>query len=438
MDMHSTLPTAADKEYRFGPFRFDGAQHTLFRADARVATSRHALAVLAVLLEQPGRLVGVRELIERVWPGDAVQANNLAVHMRKLRMALGDDSRRPIHIATVNGRGYRFVAPVDTRDVGMLAPYALPAPPCRAIGRAGAMDAVLALCARRRLVTIAGPGGIGKTTLALTLARAMAKEGADARFIDLGIHGDARRAIGDALRPGGRTILVLDGCEHLCEASALLLDTMLATMPGLRVLATSRVPLEMRGEALHWLAPLDTQAAIALFAERAVRYRPVDANAPEVAAICARLEGHPLAIELAAQRMDTFSAGEIAARLDERLSLLRSYRHGGLAAAFDYSYAALSASARRVLCGLAVLPDAFGMGAARRVLGSEGVDAESVADGVGELVTSSLLQATPSGCGMRYRMTATVKPYALDKVDEINAQRAIRHASSHCIASVVS
>lgn len=444
--MQQDASCQADQEYRFGPFRFHAGHHALFSPGGRIGTSRQALALLAVLVEGAGRLVGTAELMARVWPGTAMNPNNLAVHIGKLRKALGDDPARPAYIATVNGRGYRFVAPVAMCGKRAAAPYALPAPPERALGRDDALRAVLGLCARRRLVTIVGPGGIGKTVFALTLAGEMAKTtSAAARFVDLGIHGDACRTIRDALSTldaPGRTILVLDSCEHMDEAGAALLGEMLATVPGVRVVAASRTPLGITGEALHWLAPLACPAAdaamtaahalqfpaVALFAERAARrlrgYRLRDPDAGAVAAICARLEGHPLAIDLAARRMEALAASEIAARLDDRLGLLRAGpRHGGLAAAFDRSYAALPAAARRILLGLAVLPDAFTLDAAARLLAWEAMDA--IVEGIGELVANCLLQATPSATDMRYRLSATIKPYVLDKLDEVNAQRAL-------------
>ncbi len=464
MDRLSHSPDNADREYCFGPFRFDPGSHALFLAGARVGAGRPALRALAALLEHPGRLVGVRELMALIWPGHAMHENNLAVHMSRLRKALGDDSRRPSYIATVNGRGYRFIAPVDRQDPGAPAascgptvaqPYALPAAREHVIGRAEAMNAVLALSARRRLVTVVGPGGIGKTVFALALARVIAQDCGAARFIDLRHQADACREIGDAVadldgpRWRGRAILVLDACEQMSEATAARIDRALAAVPGLRLLATSRAPLGIAGEALYWLAPLAYPAArmgitavralrfpaIALFADRAARhrhgYRLGDADAPAAAAICERLEGHPMAIEMAAQWLEAFSVGELAARLDDRLSLLRTCRpgarigHTSLATAFDWSFASLSKPARRVLFGLTVLPAPFTLDTASSVLEGTHLDAADIADGVGELVSKSLLQATPSASGMHYRLTATIRPYAMDKRDQVNAQCAL-------------
>lgn len=466
MDKHSNLQVPMEQEYCFGPFRFHSARHLLFSEDAVITTNRRALDVLAVLLERPGELVSKRELIERVWQDSTVQENNLTVQIAKLRKALGDDTgRRWQYIATVNGRGYRFVAPIDRRHAGPRATaagavpagaFALPAAPRRTIGRAAAIDAVRALLARRRLVSVVGPGGIGKTVLALALAHHLVEsEGIAACFLDLSVGADTCAAL-DALarvleaqhRPE-RTILVLDSCERMSEAAVTRLDQVLARLPGMLVLASGRAPLSIAGEAVHRIAPLAYPAAggvmtaaqaldfpaIELFARRAARcldgYRLCDADVPAVTAICARLEGHPLAIGMAARHMETMSANDIAARLDDSLGLLRTGdpaaqpRHASLAASFDWSYAALSESERRILGALAVLPEPFTLDAAKAMLGGARLDADTIVDGISALVTKSILLAAMHGADMHYRLPATIKPFAVDKHVQAGGRRAL-------------
>nr|WP_314543167.1 winged helix-turn-helix domain-containing protein [uncultured Massilia sp.] len=461
----------ANTEYRFGPFRFDPARQLLSCDGVPVHTSRRALEVLAVLLERPGTLVGKDALMRRIWGHDTVQEGNLKVQMAKLRKALGDDARLQSHyIATVNGRGYRFVAALRTHgpapEAAAPQPFALPAPLGGIVGRAAAVDAVLALFGQRRLVNIVGIGGIGKTAVALSVAHALvARQGMPGYFLDLGGDqaGDGFDALAarvgtlaGTLTPASPMLVLLDSCEHMGDAVAGRLDALVRAVPGLQVLATSRAPLCMPGEAVYRLGPLAYPAAgdaitaeqaldfpaVALFVERAAacpgRYRLLDADAAadvaaEIAAvvdICRRLEGHPLAIRMAAGRMEAFSAAGIAASLDDGLGLLRACgqegqaRHASLAATFDWSYQALPACERRILRALARLGGPFTLDAAAAVLARDGLDADTVVHGVGELATKSLLIAALDGQEMRYRLPATIRPYAAQQRDEAAQRRA--------------
>ena len=450
--------------YRFGPFRFDPARQLLLCGDAAVHTSRRALELLAVLLERPGTVVGKDALMRRIWGHSAVQEGNLKVQMSKLRKALGDDARlHPQYIATVTGRGYRFIGALQTHGPGSHGPdsrgpapaaaspqpFAPPAPPGSFVGRAAAVEAVLALFAQRRLVSIVGAGGIGKTAVALSVAHSLLdRHGLHAHFLDLGAEQDAGggfnalASIAGELAARSRMLVLLDSCEHMDDAVASRLDTLIRAMPGLLVLATSRSPLCMPGEAVYRLGPLDYpmtgdvftvgQAlrfpAVALFVERAAaclgRYRLHDAEVAAVVEICRRLEGHPLAICMAAGRMDAFSAAGIAVGLDDKLGLLRACgqegqaRHASLASTFEWSYRALPACERRILRALARLAGPFTLDVAAAVLAREGLDPDTVVQGVGELATKSLLIAAADGHEMRYRFPATIRPYAAEQRDE--------------------
>lgn len=461
----STSPSDVEREYLFGPFRFVPARQRLSCGDTPVRVGSRALDILAVLTE-------------RAWPRSVVEDSNLKVQLSALRRALSEGQRacgEPDldYVATVNGRGYRFVAPVSLalhtappqprRADGHM--HNLPASATRAIGRMDAVASLLGAIGQRRIVSIVGPGGVGKTTVALAVAEAaLQRQGRKICFVDLGLARDAQcvaaalaAALGLALGAGdpvpallGRIrdefmLLVLDSCEHVLEASALLAGLIVAHAPGVCLLATSREPLRVAGESVHRLAPLACPprgepgaaplsarealafGAVRLFVERAAEsldgYRLDDADAPAVAEICRRLEGLPLAIELAATRMDALGARELAARLDERYRLLARGRHAlqrrhrTLAAALDWSYEFLPDDERLILRALSVFNGPFTLDAATLLLAGGRLASGQVVDGVANLVEKSLLAADVQGAVVRYRLWGATRAFALDKLE---------------------
>lgn len=488
MDMESNhaMPAAApndiEREYLFGPFRFVPARQRLACGDTPVRVGSRALEILAVLTERAGEVVSKQELIARAWPRSVVEDRNLKVQLSALRRAL-DQSQRACgelvtdYVATVTGRGYRFVAPVSlalhvaqpqhrpqAQRAGVPM-HNLPATGTRAIGRADAVSSLLGALGQRRIVSVVGPGGIGKTTVALAVAEAaLQRQGRRICFVDLGPARDAQcvaqalaAALGLELGPGDpvpqllaglrheHLLLVLDSCEHVLEASALLAELIAAHAPGVSVLATSREPLRVGGEGVHRLAPLAcppasmpgaaplsaSQAlafgAVRLFVERAAEcqggYRLDDADAPAVAEICRRLEGLALAIELAATRLDALGARELAARLDERYRLLARgrhtllRRHRTLAAALDWSYDFLPEDERLILRALSVFAGPFTLDAATMLMAGGALTGGQIVDGVANLVEKSLLAADPHGVVVLYRLFGATRAYALDKLE---------------------
>lgn len=462
---------AAPPVYLFGPFCFDAARGALLRDGAPLRVGTRALAILAALLERPGELLTKRELMALAWPGQVVAEGNIKVNIAALRQALGDSGPAYRYLISVSGRGYRFAAPVSRRSAAPQARFGQPpAPPARAFGREETLAALWRQLTQRRCVTIAGPGGIGKTTVALALAASAARQHAlDTCFVDLAPLPDPcfmAGALATALGLGvashdvvpallatlreRRLLLVLDSCEHVLDTAAELVERILAAAPGVLLLSTSREPLRTAGESVHRLAPLGCppvgarldarQAlrypAIALFAERAGEslqgYRLVDADVPAVSDICRRLDGIALAIELAATRIDAFGARELALRLDDRFRLLRRGRRGAqarhrtLAAALDWSYGWLPPREQAILRAASVFAGGFTLDSAAALCSGSETEAPAIVDAVTDLVAKSLLVLDHGAVNGQYRLLDTTRAYAQEKLEECGETAVIR------------
>ena len=316
----------------FGPYRLLAAQRLLLEGDKPVRLGGRAFDILAALVEHAGEVVAKEALIARVWPQTFVEEANLKIQVSALRRALGDGQGGNRYIVTVPGRGYNFVAPVRLEkpspparqlEVVPVKGNNLPLAVTRAIGRDEAVSTVVGRLSRQRLVTLVGPGGIGKTTVALAvvehliagyehgvwlvdlapLADPRLVPSAVATALGVEIHtGDSLSGLVAALRDN-RMLLLLDNCEHLVDAVASLVVAMLSGASGVTILATSREPLRVGGESQYRLRPLSspqpsstltaTEAqgfpAVQLFIERATAivedFALTDANASLVVAI---------------------------------------------------------------------------------------------------------------------------------------------------------
>jgi predicted ATPase/DNA-binding winged helix-turn-helix (wHTH) protein len=467
----------------FGPFELLIPERLLKRADKPVPLGGRALDILIALAERAGEVVTHKELIERVWPDVNVEEANLRVHISGLRKALGDGRDGARYISSVAGRGYCFVLPIEHPLTGQRAASPgiadaegfkkLPPRLSRMVGREDIVQALAAQLMLRRFVSIVGPGGIGKTTVAVSVAHRLLAgfEGA-VFFVDLSVLTNPQlvpTAVASALGfmvqahdPFGslvaflgdkKILLVLDNCEHVIEAAATLAERVVSEAPQAHILATSREALRAEGERVHLLHSLDCPPGHAdLTAAEVLRYPAAqlfmerlaagghtaalsDADAPVVATICRRLDGIALAIELAASRAGALGIGGIAELLDNRFSLLWQGRrtalprHQTLNAMLDWSYSLLSEHEKLTLSRLSVFVGDFLVPAACSIASGEGHDA-NVSGAIVSLVEKSLVSTSEIGESTYYRLLDTTRAYAKIKLTQRGEMDSIarRHA----------
>lgn len=444
---------------RFGHFSLEENDGSLAGPDGVVELSGRSADILKALLARPGDLVTKDQILDAAWPGVVVEENTLHVHMSALRKAIGTDM-----IATVHGRGYRYVGPPPV-DV----PRVDAAP--RRRGRGGNLSrfgvdcvfrdaealVLINLIKRQRLVTILGPGGVGKTTLALHLARELESSFEDGVWaVDLASIGDGAlvetaigqilgvqfraqgaplRALVDALRPLS-TLLVLDNCEHVAPAVARTIRELLSEAPGLSVLATSQVPLAVNGEQLFKLTPFaltssagsEIGAAESFFIHcyEAQGERLTTDELPVVAQLCRRLDGIALALKMAAARSATLSLKEVDRQIASQMASLSaegnaadSGRHRSLTASLNWSYDLLTQEDQRVLRALSVFSGSFTVDGVRFVAG------DGAAESLSELVRRSLVVRDMND-RTRYRLLETTRQFALRLVVEAGEEEGAR------------
>jgi predicted ATPase/DNA-binding winged helix-turn-helix (wHTH) protein len=480
----ATAAGLAQDRVSFGPFHLVASERLLTKGGAPVELGGRALDILVALIAAPNEVVGKKELMSRVWPDVVVEEGSLRFHMTSLRKALGDGKDGARYITTIAGRGYCFVAPV-ARATGPRkdAPVAavnfshanLPGRPNRMVGRDGDIRKLSAKLNASRFVTIVGAGGVGKTTVALAVGHHLIEDFSGAAlFVDLAMLSDPKLVTtavtsmlglpvrSDDPTPGllgylreKKVLLILDTCEHVIEAVAALASRIHLDAPQVHILATSREALQVEGEHVYKLDSLDcppedsdiTAAAARafpatqLFVERAVasgaQLDLSDADAAVVARICRRLDGVPLAIELAARRVEAYGLEQTAVLLDQRLTLLwqgpRSAlpRQRTLQATLDWSYELLSDVERVVLRRLAVFVGHFTLDAVLAVVADAKVDRDKVFGAIDRLVAKSMVATRPIGAMVRYRLLDATRAYALEiRLDEAeSAALAARHAT---------
>jgi non-specific serine/threonine protein kinase len=461
--------------WTFDDFVLDLDARELLRAGTAVALSPKAFQLLGVLVESHGRALSKTELQDRLWPGTFVVEKNLTNLVSEIREALGDDAARPRLIRTVHRFGYSFSeTPRKEREApdrsesasSAVAAIAdarhdnLPAPLTGFIGRERELAELLPLLASTRLLTLTGAGGCGKTRLALELAAAVRHRFPDGVWLVdladlsdpdlvpqkiasvLGIREGPNRTVHAALADYVRNreiLLLLDNCEHLIGACAQVADALLRAAAPLCILATSREALGITGETI-WrvpsltlpesLAAPDTLAhvdAISLFVARASAVNSsfigTATDLALVAEICQRLDGIPLAIELAAARVKVLSIEQIAARLHDRFRLLTGgsrtavARQRTLEATVDWSYELLSEPERQLLCRLSVFAGGWTIDAAEEVASGDGLEPGDVLDLLSRLVDKSLVNAEGAAHdGRRYRCLETVRQYGRERL----------------------
>ena len=456
----------------FGPFSLFAAERLLKKGDDPIPLGGRALDILIALVERAGEVVTHRELISTVWPDVTVEESNLRFQMAALRRALGDGRDGARYVSNVAGRGYCFVAPITrstaARTVsvtGIATTERVQKLPPRLTRMVGRDDTVRSLAEQLqvwRFVSIVGPGGVGKTTVAISVAHTLFDGFHDAVFfIDLAALTDPQlvpTAVASALGlmvqtqdplvgllafiGDNKILLVLDSCEHVIGVAAALAERVVSGAPQAHILATSREALRAEGEHVHLLYSLDCPLeddgltamealrypAAQLFMERAAAsgYGAAlsDIDAPIVARICRRLDGIALAIELAASRVGSHGVRGTAELLDNHFSLFwhgrrtALPRHETLNAMLDWSYSLLSEREKVVLCRLSVFVGDFTLAAAGSVASETEVDDADVIDAVVSLVAKSLISTTVINESTYYRMLDTTRAYAATKLAE--------------------
>jgi predicted ATPase/DNA-binding winged helix-turn-helix (wHTH) protein len=474
---------AVTEQFLFGPFRFVPARRELTLHGVSLAIGQRAFDILLALVSRPGQLVSKDEIMAEVWPGIVVDDNNLQVHVSALRKALSSAGDQQRYVVTVAGRGYRFVAPITREMVGQQAATAAPNGTVAAlaasarhnlpqqltplIGREAELERIKAMIAQHRLVTLTGAGGVGKTRLAIEaggsllhaypggvwlaeLARInehiIAPVLSELFQVGRGEPETTVERLASALAPK-HLLLILDNCEHVIAEAARTVEVLIQTCPHLSVLATSRERLAIAGESVMRVPSLPVPAegaattaadarrydAVKLFAERAAAlglgFDLNDGNAPAVASICRRLDGIPLAIELAVPRLSDLSVDTLDRRLDERFRLIKGGnrtalpRQQTLQALIDWSYQLLTDQERLLLARMSVFLGRTSLASVAAIV----ADAELPAEQLGELLLSltekSLVLSDPTGPETRYGLLESTRLYALEKLGNTETLR---------------
>jgi predicted ATPase/DNA-binding winged helix-turn-helix (wHTH) protein len=457
------------RKLRFGPFELSIGERVLWRDGQVLPLGDRALDILIYLADRPGEVIAKQELIDHVWSDVTVEEGSLRVHVAAIRKALGDGQFGNRYIANIKGRGYSFVGTVvpltgntESRNDKFRQQGRLPVRPIMMIGRETVVSKVSDKLRDERFVTLLGPGGIGKTTIALAVGRAAAEEfGGKVHFADLESLTDPRHvagavatSLGLALKsrdPGlelvdlvrsQKLLIILDSCEHVIEAVALLAEQLYQDTEQVYLLTTSRELLKVEGEHCCRVLPLDfppdgseqtanavlRYPAVQLFVRRvAARAGSIvltDEEAPFVAEMCRKLDGMPLAIELAAGQVAALGLKNTVSRLVSRLELLKLShrtavpRHRSLKATLDWSYDLLSDAERIVFRRIAPFVGHFTLDGARDVAGELGIGAGEIFDAIAGLVEKSLIATRLDEAQAEYRLLDTTRAYALEKLQE--------------------
>lgn len=442
-------------QYRFGPFVLDVARSILTENGRHIRLGSRAMSMLAALVAARGELVPRRQLIERAWPETFVEASNLRVQISAVRRALNDDGQSATYLINVAGYGYRIGVPVEQGDWHEPAApgAALPRHQITAIvGRDREVAALVRATRRSRLVTLTGPGGVGKTTIAAAAAQRLhdqhmmdicqvdfaALEAQElvpaAAAAALGLEVDADAAL-PALLEFARAralTLVFDSCEHLLPAVAALSQVILLTCPDISVIATSHEALGLALERVIRVTPLAVPEATAtlegvlrfpaceLLVCRALAMQPTrklgDADAATIRALCDRLDGLPLAIEIAAANLDVLSLAELLGQLSSGRGLdlgnrrTAAARHQTMRAMLDWTTRRLSGPEHLALRRLAQLAEPFDLQRLEQAAG---------ADIIARLIRRSLLVPVRQDGRLLYRMLASTRLYANQHLNEV-------------------
>jgi predicted ATPase/DNA-binding winged helix-turn-helix (wHTH) protein len=453
----------------FGRYQiFPGRREVL--ADGKpLHVGDRAFAILVRLIEARGALVGKDDLLESVWPGQIVEQNALHAQISALRRVFA--AERGL-IRTVPGQGYRLNAEVRAAAASpAFGESNVQQWISELIGRDEQLQQVLDLLTRNRLVSLCGPGGIGKTRLAGEAARMLLERSAGkiciAKLAPLSdphlVPATVASTLGVALAGGPVTperiaaaigaqpiVLVLDNCEHVIDACAQLAEAVLERTPAARILATSREPLRVDGEYVYRVPGLDIpelkaapdvamrSGSIRLFLGRVreadPQFVPDAAACSTMASICRRLDGIPLALELAASRAAALGIDALSSLLDDRFRILTAGkrtampRHQTLRAALDWSHDLLPEPERAILRRLAVFAGSVPLALAERIVADNKLTPAEVVEGIGNLVSKSLVMRDQAS--LTYRLLETTRAYAREKLSAAGELEVVarRHA----------
>ncbi|WP_343315139.1 winged helix-turn-helix domain-containing protein [Brucella sp. BE17] len=461
--MPAKLPVtqAADRDDEgtdFGRYRIFPRLRILMRDGIKIEISPRAIDILWLLVKAKGELVTKDYLLETVWSGVVVEENNLQAQMSAIRRALGSDRDM---VRTEFGLGYRLASKQNQEAVsepvlGKVTARAFPIPLTPLLGREAELLEIEELFGASRLLTIVGSGGVGKTRSAIEFAERLAeRDSIDVRVVEMAKVSDAQLvepSLANALMipslgmqhirqvfGGSRSAqltLIIDNCEHLSDVIAQAIETLLTNSSQIKVLTTSQEPLGISGEQVYRLGPLavppknimDIKTALKypafeLFVERAsAKTQTNEINVALVNEICHRLDGLPLALELAAARVSTIGLSGVLAALNDRFNLLTAGRktalakHRTLRATVDWSYHLLDPDEQLMLRRISVFSSPFDVGAVRAVAIPEKSDPWYAVDILGRLVSKSLLLLDLSHTRPQYRFLESIRFYALEKL----------------------
>jgi predicted ATPase/DNA-binding winged helix-turn-helix (wHTH) protein len=469
--------------YRCGDFHIDPTNRRFTRAGTEIDLEPKVFAVLLQLLAQPGALLSRNELLDAIWGHRYVTASTLNRLIALARRAFGDDPDVPRFIQTVYGAGYRYIGPFETEETGPAAAPVRFGPPPTArlparfdtlIGRSRELETLTELFLTHRAITILGTGGIGKTQCALEYARLVAAAYPDGVwFFDLAPLANAEQwlralatALGiasddveellrkvTALLQGRRILLLLDNCDRIATGVGIRVFDLLRGTEGVKVLATSQAPLSFVAEQLMQMPPLDLPAvepgaqsleeitvvpAMQMLISRVRLAQPLfnltAGNAGTLAQICIRLDGMPLALELAATRFALLSPDQVLERLNDRFRFLnsdmagRDTRHRNLLALLDWSFTLLAAEEQRLLTWLSVFVQGWTVEATLDLAEPLGSDPECVVDLLSGLVRKSLVSVIAGLSPPRYRLLESVREYALEHLQRAGEEQLARAA----------
>lgn len=468
--------------WRFGDFTLLAEQRLLMAEGLPVRIGARAFDILVALVEHAGQFVSRDELITRIWGGRVVEEINLRVQVAALRRTLGEEGRSdPQFIVNVPARGYCFIAPVSrsrealSTRVALGATTHVPALLTALVGRDSIVSEICGELQAFRVVTIAGPGGIGKSAVALKVAEATAsRHSKGVCHVDLGGLVDAPLALARIAQALGyssgspettesvvgslhewQILLLLDGCEGVLDQVATLAEEIVTRTAFVHLLVTSQEPMRIPGEQVHRLGPLAVPprgaltsldsalsfASVQLLHERvraaSANFEPLTEEVQDMMEICRRLDGVPLAIELAAHRVEHVGLRGLLGQLDAGFDMLVNERRlvspiqQSLRASFNWSFSNLTPDEQRILCRLSIFARAFSLASAAQLVSEAGALSEVAArELIGQLVTKSLVSADVEACGIQYRLLGAAREYARTRLhtqgDQTNLRR--KHA----------